>query len=67
MKFSVEKLWLDTVWKCNDKPNYGMLGLDPILEELASNKFEITGPLIDGFLNETGKSIQAKLYPETLD
>ena len=44
-----------------------MLGLDPILEELASNKFEITGPLIDGFLNETGKSIQAKLYPETLD
>ena len=24
MKFSVEKLWLDAVWKCKEKPNYGM-------------------------------------------
>jgi hypothetical protein len=35
--------------------------LDPILEEGASNKFELTGPLIDSFLRELGKSIYRKL------
>ena len=61
MKFSVEKLWLDAVWKCKEKPNYGMRNLDAILEERASNKLELTGPLIDGFLRELGKAIHAKL------
>jgi hypothetical protein len=61
MKFSVEKLWLDAVWKCEEKPNYGMRNLDAILEERASNKLELTGPLIDGFLCEVGKAIHAKL------
>ena len=56
MKFSVEKLWLDAVWKCKEKPNYGMCNIDAILEERASNKLELTGPLIDGFLCEVGKA-----------
>ena len=38
-----------------------MRDLDPILEERASNKFELTGPLIDGYLQEIGKSIFSKL------
>ena len=44
-KFSVEKVWLDAVWHCKNKPNYGMrdLELDPIFEERASNKLELTG------------------------
>ena len=61
MKFSVEKLSLDAVWKCKEKPNYDMHNLDAILEEHASNKLELTGPVIDGFLSELGKAIQAKL------
>ena len=61
MKFSVEKLWLDAVWKCKEKPSCGMRILDTILEERASNKLELTGPQIVGFLCELGKAIHAKL------
>ena len=61
MKFFVERLWLDAVWKCQAKPNYGMRDLDPILEERASNKFELTGLLIDGYLRELAKAMFAKL------
>ncbi len=61
MNFSVEKLWLNAVWKCKEKPNYGMRNIDTILEERASNKLELTGPLIDGFLCEVEKAIHAKL------
>ena len=61
MKFSVERIWLDAVWKCKSKPNYGMRDLDPILEGRASNKFELTGLLIDGYLQEIGKTISSKL------
>ncbi len=61
MKFSVEKLWLDAVWNCENKPNYGMRDLDKILEERASNKFELMGPLIDSFLKEIGRSFYSKL------
>ena len=61
MKFFVERLWLDAVWKCQAKPNYGMRDLDPILEERASNKFKLTEPLIDGYLRELGKAMFAKL------
>ena len=59
--FSVERLWLDTVWKCQAKPNYGMRDLDPIVEERTSNKFELSGLLIDGYLRELGKAMFAKL------
>ncbi len=38
-----------------------MRNLDAILEERASNKLELTGPLIDGFLCEVEKAIYAKL------
>ena len=61
MKFSVERLWMDAVWKCETKPNYGMRGLDAILEERASNKLELTGPLIDSYFRELGKAMYAKL------
>ena len=61
MKFSVEWLWLHSVWKCKDKPNYGMRNLDGILKERASNKLELTGPLIDSYLRELGKCIFSKL------
>ncbi len=60
-KFSVEKLWLDAVWKCKEKPNYGMRKLDPILEEHASNNLELTGLLIEGFLCEVEKAMHTKL------
>ena len=61
MKFSVEKLWLDAVWNCENKPNYGMRDLDGVLEERASNKFELTGPLIDSYLQEIGRGFYSKL------
>ena len=38
-----------------------MRNVDTILEERASNKLELTGPLIDGFLCEVEKAIHAKL------
>ena len=37
-----------------NKPNYGMRDLDPVLEELTGNKLELVGPLVDGFLREIG-------------
>ncbi len=61
MKFSMDKLWLDAVWSCENKPNYSMRDLDKILEERASNKFELTGPLIDSFLKEIERSFYFKL------
>jgi hypothetical protein len=38
LKFGLERMWLDAVWKCPKKPNFAMRGLDPILEERASYK-----------------------------
>ena len=61
MKFSVETLWMKAVWETESKKNNGMRDLDQILEERASNKFELTGPLIDSFVRELGKSIYSKL------
>ena len=49
------------VWETTNKPNYGMRNLDGILEERACNKLELTGPLIDGYLRELGKSMTDKL------
>ena len=49
------------VWKCKSEPNYGMRDLDAIFEERASNKFELTGPLIDSYLRELGKAMYSKL------
>jgi hypothetical protein len=61
MTFSLETLWMKAVWETESKPNYGMRDLDPILEEQASNKFELTSLLIDSFLRELGNSIYSKL------
>ena len=61
LKFGVERMWLDAVWKCHNKPNLGMRNLDAILEERASYKLEMVGPLIDGYLTEIGKGMFAKL------
>ena len=61
MKFTIEKLWLDAVWNCKAKPNYGMRDLDPIFEERASHKLELAGPLIDSYLHEIGRGMVAKL------
>ena len=54
MKFSTEKEWLRRVRFAENKPNYGMRDLDPVLEELTGNKLELVGPLVDGFLKEIG-------------
>ena len=61
MKRSVEKDWLDKVWKCERKPNFGMRNLDPILEERCLNKLELAGPLVDGYLKQIGEGIMSKL------
>jgi hypothetical protein len=31
MKFSIEEEWLEEVWRCKRKLNYGMQNLEPIL------------------------------------
>jgi hypothetical protein len=56
LKFGVERMW-----KCQNKPNLGMRNLDAILEERASFKLEMVGPLIDGYLTEIGKGMFTKL------
>ena len=61
LKFSIEDVWRDAVWKSPRKPNYGMRDLDAILEERASYKLELTGPLIDSYLQEIGKGLFSKL------
>lgn len=61
LKFGLERMWLDAVWNCSRKPNFGMRDLDPILEERASYKLELVGPLIDSFLEEIGKGMFSKL------
>ena len=44
-----------------NKPNYGMAKMDPLLEEVVGNKLELVGPLVDSFLKEIGRSVSAKL------
>ncbi|CAH3038819.1 unnamed protein product [Pocillopora meandrina] len=61
MKFSTGKEWLRRVRFAENKPNYVMRDLDPVLEELTGNKLELVGPLVDGFLKEIGLSINTKL------
>ena len=61
MKFSKEKEWLRRVRFAENKPNYGMRDLDPVLEELTGNKLELVSPRVDDFLKEIGLSINAKL------
>ena len=63
VKFSTEKEWLRKVRFAENKPNYGMRNLDPLLEELTGNKLELVhvGPILDGYLKEIGHLIYSKL------
>ena len=61
MKFSVKHSWIKSVLKAKNKPNYGMMNIDGLLEEVVGNKLELCGPLINSFLKEIGKSILSKL------
>ena len=44
MKFSVEREWIKAVRKAKGKPNYGMMNMDNMLEEVIGNKLELVGP-----------------------
>ena len=61
MKFSVERIWIKGVRNAEQKPNYGMLNMDSLLEEIVGNKLELVGPMLDSYLLEVGKSIKSKL------
>lgn len=61
MKFSIEREWIKSVRTAKRKPCYGMMGMDNQLEEVIGNKLELTGPLIDSYLREIGKSLKNKL------
>ena len=43
-----------------EKRNYGMRDLDPVLEELTGSKLELVGSILDGFVREIGVSISSK-------
>lgn len=60
MKFSIEKEWMKLVRFAEDKPNYGMRNLDPVLEELTGNKLEVVGLMLDGFIREIGSGMSSK-------
>lgn len=63
MKFKLERLWIRFVraLPSNEKPNYGMHNMDPVLEEITGNKLELVGPILDGYLQEIGQAIESKL------
>ena len=61
MKFSIEHDLMKRVCFAESKLNYGMRELNPVLEELSGNKLELIGPMLDGFIQEIGLSIHAKL------
>lgn len=60
MKFSVEKVWIKSVRKAKNKPNYGMGEMDSLHEEVCGNKLELSGPLVDSYLRELGESLKHK-------
>ena len=43
------------------KPNYGMCGLNGIMEEPMRNKTELVGPVVDSYVKHTGNLIYSKL------
>lgn len=61
MKFSVEREWIRAIRKARCRPNYGMGSMNSGLEEIAGNKLELSGPLIDLYLKEIGEQIGSKL------
>jgi hypothetical protein len=61
MKSTVEREWIKSVRKTKKKPNFGMGNMDALHEEVCGSKLEISGPLIDSYLEELGNGIQQKL------
>ena len=61
MKCRSEREWIKSVRAAKGKPNYGMGQMDSVHEEVCHNKLELSGPLIDAYLEELGKSLRQKL------
>lgn len=61
MKFQVEGEWLKKVRDAKGKPDFGMRGMDGLLEEVVGNKIELAGPLIDFYLKQIGQALRNKL------
>ena len=59
-KFSVDKVWIKSMRKAKNKPNYGMGEMDSLHEEVCGNKLELSGPLIDSYLRKLGESLKHK-------
>lgn len=47
--------------KAKGKPNYGMMNMDNMLEEVIGNKLELVGPVLDSYLCEIEKTLNSKL------
>ena len=60
MKLSVEMAWIKSVRTAKNKSNYGMGEMDSLHEEVCGNKLELSGPLVDSYLRELGKSLKHK-------
>jgi len=61
MKFSFEREWIKVVSWARERPNYGMGNMNHPLEEVCSNKLELSGHLVDSYLLEIGKQLSTKL------
>ena len=61
MKFPFEREWIKAVRRARRRPNYGLGSMNSGLEEICGNKLELSGPLVDSYLNEMGREICSKL------
>ena len=63
LKSTVQLQWLEMVHNAKQKPNYGMRGLNGVMEERMLNKIElaIVGPVIDSYVKHMGNLIYSKL------
>ena len=61
LKSTVQPQWLEMVHNTKRKPNYGMRGLNGIMEEPMRNKTELVGPVVDSYVKHTGNLIYSKL------
>ena len=61
LKSTVQPQWLEMVHNAKRKPNYGMRGLNGIMEERMLNKIELVGPVVDSYVKHMGNLIYSKL------
>lgn len=59
-KFSVDKVWMKSVRKAKNKPNFGMGDMDSLHEEVCGNNLELSGPLFNSYLRKLGESLKLK-------